>query len=137
MINTTSYTCHEGHVWPLRMWLPYLSRISCSILIKYAVSGDHKCISALLNVSVRKWKRKSGLGKEGKWEFEIGEDMRPVNLDADNISESRGNVSCLRTYSFIQGLGTVCCKSYVLHNNNFRFANVSKTSFRILWNNIP
>ena len=73
----------------------------------------------MLNVSVRKWKRKSGLGKEGKWEFEIGEDMRPVNLDADNISESRGNVSCLRTYSFIQGLGTFCFKFCVLHNNNF------------------
>ena len=44
-------------------------------------------------VSVRKWKSKSGLGKEGKWEFEIGEDMRPVNLDLENITESRGNVS--------------------------------------------
>ena len=44
-------------------------------------------------VAVRKWKSKSGLGKEGKWEFEIGEDMRPVNLDLENITESRGNVS--------------------------------------------
>ena len=44
-------------------------------------------------VSVRKWKSKSGLGKEGKWEFEIGENMRPVNLDLENITESRGNVS--------------------------------------------
>ena len=42
---------------------------------------------------VRKWKKKSSLGKEGKWEFEIGEDVRPVNLDLENITESRGNVS--------------------------------------------
>jgi len=33
------------------------------------------------------------VGREGKWEYEIGEDMRPVNLDVENISESRGNVS--------------------------------------------
>ena len=46
----------------------------------------------LFFVSVRKRKRKAGLGKVGKWEFEIGEDMRPVNLDLENITESRGNV---------------------------------------------
>jgi len=40
---------------------------------------------------VRKWKKKSALGKEGKWDFEIGEDTRPVNWDLENISESRGN----------------------------------------------
>lgn len=42
---------------------------------------------------MRKWKKKSALGKGRKWEFEIGEDIRPVNLDLENISESRGNVS--------------------------------------------
>lgn len=45
----------------------------------------------------------SSVGREGKWEFEIGEDMRPVNLDVENISESRGNVStntvCFSTFS--------------------------------------
>lgn len=40
---------------------------------------------------VRKWKKKSTLGREGKWDYEIGEDLRPVNLDMENISESRGN----------------------------------------------
>ncbi|XP_078358798.1 protein DPCD-like [Oculina patagonica] len=42
-------------------------------------------------LSVRKWKTKSGVGRESKWEYEIGEDLRPVNLDVENISESRGN----------------------------------------------
>ncbi|XP_074614532.1 protein DPCD-like isoform X3 [Acropora palmata] len=45
---------------------------------------------------VRKWKKKSGLGKAGKWEFEIGEDIRPVNLDLENITESRGNPIFIR-----------------------------------------
>lgn len=40
---------------------------------------------------VRKWKKTSSVGREGKWEYEIGEDMRSVNLDVENISESRGN----------------------------------------------
>lgn len=40
---------------------------------------------------VRKWKKKTGLGKEAKWDFEVGEDMRQVNLDLENITESRGN----------------------------------------------
>lgn len=40
---------------------------------------------------MRKWKKKSTLGREGKWDYEIGEDLRPVNLDMENISESRGN----------------------------------------------
>ena len=43
--------------------------------------------------AVRKWKKKSTLGKEGSWHYEIGEDLRPINLDLENISESRGNVS--------------------------------------------
>ena len=42
---------------------------------------------------MRKWKKKSTLGREGKWDYEIGEDLGPVNLDMENISESRGNVS--------------------------------------------
>lgn len=42
-------------------------------------------------LQVRKWKKKSTLGREGKWDYEIGEDLRPVNLDMENISESRGN----------------------------------------------
>ena len=50
-------------------------------------------IIATCFISVRKWKKKSGLGKAGRWEFEIGEDIRPVNLDLENITESRGNVS--------------------------------------------
>ena len=45
------------------------------------------------SIPVRKWKRTSSVGREGKWEYEIGEDMRSVNLDVENISESRGNVS--------------------------------------------
>ena len=49
-------------------------------------------------ISVRKWKKKSGLGKARKWEFEIGEDIRPVNLDLENITESRGNVSVKALY---------------------------------------
>lgn len=44
---------------------------------------------------MRKWKKKSTLGREGKWDYEIGEDLRPVNLDMENISESRGNVSMM------------------------------------------
>jgi len=52
-------------------------------------------------IPVRKWKKKSSVGREGKWEYEIGEDMRPVNLDVENISESRGNVSaCTNTVCF-------------------------------------
>ena len=42
---------------------------------------------------MRKWKKKTGLGKEAKWDFEVGEDTRQVNLDLENITESRGNVS--------------------------------------------
>ena len=54
---------------------------------------------------MRKWKKKSALGKEGKWDFEIGEDTRPVNWDLENISESRGNVSCHLICAFYQQLG--------------------------------
>ena len=43
--------------------------------------------------TVRKWKKTSTLGNEGKWEYEIGEDLRPVSLGSEHICESRSNVS--------------------------------------------
>ncbi|XP_077992785.1 protein DPCD-like [Glandiceps talaboti] len=40
---------------------------------------------------VRKWKKKRVLGGEGKWDFEIGESLRPVNLDMEPFRESSSN----------------------------------------------
>ncbi|XP_031552858.1 protein DPCD-like [Actinia tenebrosa] len=40
---------------------------------------------------VRKFKKRSTLGKEGKWEYEVGEDLRPMNADSEHIMESVTN----------------------------------------------
>ena len=43
---------------------------------------------------VRKWKSKTTLGADKKWEFEIGEDLSiPSPLESNHIIESRSNVS--------------------------------------------
>ena len=44
--------------------------------------------------SVRKWKTKTTLGADKKWEFEIGEDLSvPSPMETSIIVESRSNVS--------------------------------------------
>lgn len=44
-------------------------------------------------VLVRKWKKKATLGvKETKWEFEVGEQLVPRNLDSEGMLESSANV---------------------------------------------
>lgn len=44
-------------------------------------------------VLVRKWKKKETLGvKETKWEFEVGEQLVPRNLDSEGMLESSANV---------------------------------------------
>ncbi|EDO40351.1 predicted protein [Nematostella vectensis] len=45
---------------------------------------------------VRKWKKKTTLGKECKWEYEIGEEVQPVNIDSEHIMESRANPIFIR-----------------------------------------
>ncbi|XP_070541053.1 protein DPCD-like [Ptychodera flava] len=40
---------------------------------------------------VRKWKKKSVLGGEGKWEFEIGEPLSQVSLETVSLRESSSN----------------------------------------------
>lgn len=49
---------------------------------------------------MRKWKKKFIFGREGKWDYEIGEDFRFVNLDMENISESRVNVSMVLVFRY-------------------------------------
>ena len=44
-------------------------------------------------VAVRKWRRKGTLGGAGKWEFEVGEQLMPRNLDSEGLMESTSNVS--------------------------------------------
>lgn len=46
--------------------------------------------------TVRKFKKKSTLGKEGKWEYEVGEDLRPTNAESEHIMESVSNVRVLK-----------------------------------------
>ncbi|KAK3750780.1 hypothetical protein QZH41_015325, partial [Actinostola sp. cb2023] len=40
---------------------------------------------------VRKLKKKSTIGKEGKWEFEVGEELRQGNTESEHIMENRNN----------------------------------------------
>ena len=42
---------------------------------------------------VRKWRKKGTLGGAGKWEFEVGEQLMPRNLDSEGLMESMSNVS--------------------------------------------
>ena len=42
---------------------------------------------------MRKWKKRSTLGGQGKWEVEVGEQTVPVNLDVEGLVESNVNVS--------------------------------------------
>ena len=49
------------------------------------------CICFLL--PVRKWKKKGSLGGAGKWDFEVGAQLGPRNLDAEGMMESSINVS--------------------------------------------
>nr|XP_006819551.1 PREDICTED: protein DPCD-like [Saccoglossus kowalevskii] len=49
---------------------------------------------------VRKWRNKSTLGGDGKWEFEVGEIFRPVNLDVDLFRENNSNVRMNTKLSF-------------------------------------
>lgn len=42
---------------------------------------------------MRKWKNKATLGvKATKWEFEVGEQLVPRNLDSEGMLESSANV---------------------------------------------
>lgn len=42
---------------------------------------------------MRKWKNKATLGVKGtKWEFEVGEQLVPRNLDSEGMLESSANV---------------------------------------------
>ena len=44
--------------------------------------------------SVRKWKTKTTLGADKKWEFEVGENLSlPSPMETSYIVESRSNVS--------------------------------------------
>ncbi|XP_022097728.1 protein DPCD-like [Acanthaster planci] len=46
---------------------------------------------------VRKWRTKTTLGAAGKWEFEIGEQLRPVpSLEAEHLRESNLNPIFMR-----------------------------------------
>ena len=44
---------------------------------------------------VRKWRKKGSLGGAGKWEFEVGEQLMPRNLDSEGLMESLSNVSTI------------------------------------------
>ncbi|XP_013397786.1 protein DPCD [Lingula anatina] len=46
---------------------------------------------------VRKWRKKSTLGSQGKWDFEVGEQLAPRNLDAEGLMESTSNPIFVRT----------------------------------------
>jgi hypothetical protein len=69
--------------------IPCLSLIFTSKLCDCVFSTiiSHHCL-------VRKWKSKTTLGADKKWEFEVGEDISMVSpLEASHIVESRSNVS--------------------------------------------
>lgn len=58
-----------------------------------------------LSLIVRKWRRKTFLGGQGKWEYEVGEpEYNPQSLESDGIHESASNVS-----------------SYIVGTRNYRF----------------
>ena len=42
---------------------------------------------------MRKWNRKTQLGGQGQWDFEVGEQVQPLNLDSAGMMESSSNVS--------------------------------------------
>ena len=45
-------------------------------------------------ILVRKWKSKTTLGVDKKWEFEVGEDLSmPSPFETSQIVENRSNVS--------------------------------------------
>lgn len=53
----------------------------------------------MIVLSVRKWKTKTTLGADKKWEFEVGEDLSvPSPMETSCIVESRSNVSLLITW---------------------------------------
>jgi len=43
--------------------------------------------------AVRKWRTKSTLGGTGGWEFEVGEQFAPRNVENEGLMESNVNVS--------------------------------------------
>jgi len=42
--------------------------------------------------TVRKHMCKTALGDAGRWEFEVGQDTRPINSDTPGIMENSANV---------------------------------------------
>ena len=47
----------------------------------------------ILLIAVRKWNKIGTLGGPGKWEFEVGEDVRPMGMASAGFAESSSNVS--------------------------------------------
>ncbi|EGD83178.1 hypothetical protein PTSG_03809 [Salpingoeca rosetta] len=51
------------------------------------------------NLLIRRWKRKTALGKAGGWEFELGEDYAPASASSSGsamIQASSSNPVCVR-----------------------------------------
>ncbi|KAK3094906.1 hypothetical protein FSP39_007738 [Pinctada imbricata] len=54
--------------------------------------GNVRMKKESLILHVRKWRKKATIGmKESKWEYEIGEQFAPRNLDAEGLMESTSN----------------------------------------------
>ena len=52
-------------------------------------------VSFVFLILVRKWKNKAPLGVKGsQWEYEVGEQLLPRNLDSEGMLESAANVRC-------------------------------------------
>lgn len=52
----------------------------------------------MFNLSVRKHKLKTKIGGVTKWEFEVGLDIQPFNMDENCIIESSSNVNIFDSY---------------------------------------